>query len=291
MRKPLISGKTKLLGIIGDPVTHSMSPVMQNAAIAHLGLDYIYVPFPVLPDRIEAAIAGFTAIGVQGFNITIPHKQAIIPYLTEISDEAKAVGAVNTAWRTEQGWSGTNTDVIGFLAPLRSLDWDWRQVTPIVLGNGGAARAVVAGFAKLGCPKLHLVGRSSEKLEQFVTSWQRSPLQIELIPRTWDALDELIAIASLLVNTTPIGMHPHTQASPLSDEQMKRLPSSAIAYDLIYTPSPTQFLRQAAAQGAQTIDGTEMLVHQGAAALEQWVGHPAPIEIMRQALQQQLVAL
>ncbi|MGP1382458.1 MAG: shikimate dehydrogenase [Thainema sp.] len=290
MKQPLISGKTKLLGIIGSPVTHSMSPAMQNAAIAHLELDYIYVPFPVLPDQLEDAIVGFTAIGVQGFNITIPHKQAIIPYLTEISDEAKAVGAVNTAWRTEQGWSGTNTDVIGFLAPLRSLDWDWRTVTPIVLGNGGAARAVVAGFAKLGCSKLHLVGRSAEKLDQFVASWQSSPLQIELVTHTWDALDELVAIASLIVNTTPIGMHPNTQASPLSDEQMQRVPSSAIAYDLIYTPSPTQFLRQAAAQGSQVIDGTEMLIHQGAAALEQWVGQPAPIDVMRQALHQQLHA-
>lgn len=288
MRKPLISGKTKLLGIIGSPVTHSMSPAMQNAAIAHLDLDYVYVPFSVLPEQLETAIAGFTAIGLQGFNITIPHKQAIIPFLDEISDEAKAVGAVNTAWRTEQGWSGTNTDVIGFLAPLRSLNWDWSTIAPIVLGNGGAARAVVAGCAKLGCPKLHLAGRSAEKLEQFVASWQSSPLQIELVTHTWEALDELVAIASLIVNTTPIGMHPHTQASPLTDQQMQQLPSSAIAYDLIYTPSPTQFLRQAAAQGAQTIDGTEMLIHQGAAALEQWVGQPAPIEVMRQALQQQL---
>jgi shikimate dehydrogenase len=145
----LISGTTKLLGVIGNPVTHSLSPVMHNAALAELGSDFVYVAFPVVAEELEAAIAGFAAIGVQGFNITIPHKQAIMPLLQDISDDARAVGAVNTVWRTEQGWSGTNTDVFGFMAPLKSLK-DWAGKTAVVLGNGGAARAVVAGCTRLG---------------------------------------------------------------------------------------------------------------------------------------------
>lgn len=117
-----ITGKTKLLGIIGYPVEHSLSPVMQNAALAHMGLDYIYVPFPIEPENLPQAIASFSAIeNLVGFNVTIPHKQAIIPLLSQVSDIAQAVGAVNTVWRTENGWSGTNTDVEGFLAPLRNL--------------------------------------------------------------------------------------------------------------------------------------------------------------------------
>lgn len=110
----LITGKTKLLGVIGDPVEHSLSPVMHNAAIAHLNVNYVYVPFPIKRENLEKAIAGFKAINVVGFNITIPHKQAIIPLLSEVSQTAKMVGAVNTVWRTDAGWCGTNTDVEGF---------------------------------------------------------------------------------------------------------------------------------------------------------------------------------
>lgn len=288
MRKPLITGKTKLLGIVGYPVTHSLSPVMQNAAIAQLGVDYIYVPFAVPPEALQTAIAGFQAIGVAGFNLTIPHKQMILPWLQDVSDVAQAIGAVNTVWRTDAGWSGTNTDVTGFLAPLKTFDRPWHQITPVILGNGGAARAVVAGCIQLGCQKVHLVGRTPQKLTDFVESWAESPLHIEFATHTWDRLASLIPQAELLINTTPVGMHPQVNQSPVASDLMEQLPRDAIVYDLIYTPSPTLFLRYAAAGGATIIDGTEMLIYQGAAALEQWIQQPAPIEVMRQALQQQL---
>ncbi|HEY9849185.1 MAG TPA: shikimate dehydrogenase, partial [Leptolyngbyaceae cyanobacterium] len=116
-----ITGKTKLLGVIGHPIEHSLSPVMHNAAIATLGLNYVYLPFPIAPEDLQVAIAGFATIGIVGFNVTIPHKQTIIPLLSQVSPIAQAVGAVNTVWRTETGWSGTNTDVEGFLAPLVNL--------------------------------------------------------------------------------------------------------------------------------------------------------------------------
>ncbi len=285
----MITGNTKLLGVIGHPVEHSLSPVMQNAAIAHLGLDYVYLPLPVRPEDLEVALNGFAAIRLKGFNVTIPHKQGILPLLGEVSPIAQAVGAVNTVWRNEDLlWVGTNTDVEGFIAPLKTYNRDWNQKIAVILGNGGAARAVVAGCAQLGCAEIHITGRNQLKLQQFLNSWSNSAIGVNLHVHSWEKLPELIAHADLLVNTTPIGMYPDVKASPLSAGEIAQLSVGAIAYDLIYTPSPTQFLQQAEKQGAITIDGLEMLVQQGAAALKIWLQQPVPVEIMRQALHQQL---
>lgn len=280
----IITGKTKLLGIIGDPVKHSLSPLMQNEAIDSLNLDYVYIPFPVEQKDLAKAIAGFEAIGLVGFNITIPHKQAIIPFLSEISPLARMVGAVNTVWRTEKGWSGTNTDVAGFIAPLKALDRHWQQITPVILGNGGAARAVVVGCAELGCPEIRIVGRDRAKLEQFQQSLLSSGLRSDLTIHSWSELSDLVSATELLVNTTPIGMYPNVESSPIDLSIIEKLPSKAIAYDLIYTPNPTLFLQQAKTAGAITIDGLEMLVQQGAAALEIWLDREVPVEIMRRSL-------
>ena len=284
----LITGKTKLLGIIGDPVEHSLSPVMHNAAISKLGVDYIYVPFPVKGD-LEKAIAGFSAIGLVGFSITIPHKQEIIPLLTEISDDAANIGAVNTVWRTESGWKGTNTDAVGFIAPLKTMSRDWTQITPVILGNGGAARAVIAGLTNLGCQEIHVVGRNPDRLAQFYQSWSHAPDITSLLKiHNWDNLSSLIPATDLLVNTTPVGMSPHTDASPVDESLMQKLKTNAIAYDLIYTPNPTQFLKLAQNRGATAIDGLEMLVQQGVAALEIWLQQPVPVDVMRDSLKEYL---
>lgn len=279
---PLITGTTQLLGVIGDPVTHSLSPLMHNAAIAHLGLDLAYVPLPVKPQDLAAAIAGFEAIHLVGFNLTIPHKQAILPFLSQISDVAQAVGAVNTVWQTPQGWHGTNTDVEGFLAPLQALGRDWSETTAVVLGNGGAARAVVAGCIQLGCPEIYVVGRSAAKLAAFP---QGQNIQV----CTTASLPELLPRAGLLVNTTPVGMAPQVEASPIEGDIMDGLQAGAIAYDLIYVPNPTRFLQLAQARGAVPIDGLEMLVQQGAAALRIWTGQQqVPVEVMRGVLRSHL---
>lgn len=283
-----IKGTTKLLGVIGSPIEHSLSPVMHNAAIAALGLDYVYLPFPIKPEQLAEAIAGFSAIGLVGFNVTIPHKQAIIPLLTEVSPVAQAVGAVNTVWRTNNGWSGTNTDVEGFLAPLKAYNWDWQKKVAVILGNGGAARAVVAGCCQLGFAEIHVVGRDRDKLIVFQNSWSNSPLAVNISVHLWEDLPQLLPQASLLVNTTPIGMHPHVDETPVDATVMAKLPTSAIAYDLIYTPNPTQFLKIAQANGAVAIDGLEMLVQQGATALQIWLQQPVPADIMRQSLKQRL---
>jgi shikimate dehydrogenase len=283
-----ITGKTKLLGIIGDPVKHSLSPVIHNAAISYLGVDYIYVPFPLKPKDLTTVIAGFSSIGIVGFNVTIPHKQAIIPLLSEATPMAQLVGAVNTVWRTKTGWKGTNTDIDGFLSPLQSLQRDWANLTPIILGNGGAARAVVVGLAQLGCLKIYVVGRDRQKLWQFAQSWKNTQLTATLGIYFWDQLSEIIEETELLINTTPIGMFPNINDSPMESILFSRMPENAIAYDLIYTPNPTQFLKNAQQQGLITIDGLEMLVQQGAVALQLWLQKTVPVDVMTQSLQDYL---
>ena len=334
----MIKGTTKLLGVIGHPVEHSLSPAMHNAAIAHLGVDFVYLPFPVKPGDLKAALAGFAAIGVRGFSITIPHKQAILPLLSEVSPIARAIGAVNTVYLTDKGWCGTNTDVEGFLAPLQTPPTppyqggakdatsgletgntavesdsrpyetravescpppyqggarggsDWSQKVAVILGNGGAARAVVAGCAQLGCAEIHVVGRNEQNLGEFQQSWVNSPMPVQnLQVHTWDKLSMLISQADLLVNTTPVGMYPQGEKSPVVQGAIDRMKAGAIVYDLIYTPNPTQFLKDAQLRGARAIDGLEMLVQQGAAALKIWLNKESvPVDVMRQALRQHL---
>jgi shikimate dehydrogenase len=195
---------------------------------------------------------------------------------------------VNTVWRTEQGWAGTNTDVTGFMSPLQVGDREWSQARVVILGNGGAARAAVAGCVTLGCADIWIVGRSAAKLQQFVDSWHDSPLQPYLQTCLHPDLDPLLSGTTLLVNTTPVGMHPHPDASPVTAAQLGLMPAGAIAYDLIYTPSPTQFLQLAAQQGLHPLDGVEMLVQQGAAALALWTQQTPPVDTMRQVLKAQL---
>lgn len=274
-----IQGTTRLLGIIGDPIKHSRSPIMQNAALSHLGADYVYVPFPVKQEQLGIVLEGFQAVGVVGFNVTIPHKQAIMPYLSQISPLAQAMGAVNTVWRTERGWEGTNTDVLGFIAPLKEERQKWSESQVVILGNGGSARAVVAGCLELGVKQVHVVGRNLGRLQAFQQSWS-SPVIVHL----WHELPELLSETTLLVNTTPIGMSPHVNATPVEQELLAQLPKGAIVYDLIYNPRPTQLLKLGRSLDLFTIDGTEMLVQQGAAALQIWLDEPVPVGVMRRAL-------
>ncbi|MFM2304368.1 MAG: hypothetical protein RLZZ135_1778 [Cyanobacteriota bacterium] len=291
---PQITGTSRLLGVIGNPIGHSLSPVMHNAAIEYLDLDCVYVAFPVTSANLATALAGFTAIGVIGCSVTIPHKQAIIPLLADITPLAKAVGAVNTVWNTPIGWQGTNTDVAGFISPLAAMQRDWTQTTVVILGNGGAARAVVAGCHQLGCGQIQVVGRDSAKLAEFRRSWQdihlttndnNQPQPVNFQTHLWTELPALITQPNLLlVNSTPIGMHPQIDASPISAEIMQGLSQGSIAYDLIYTPRPTKFLQLATAGGAIAIDGLEMLVQQGAIAFKLWLQKSAPVDTMRQAL-------
>jgi shikimate dehydrogenase len=285
----VVTGATQLLGVIGCPIEHSLSPVMHNAAIATLSQDrlsHIYVPLHIAPEHLEQAIEGLAAAGFQGFNVTIPHKQTIMPLLCDISPVAQAAGAVNTVWRTDRGWAGTNTDIQGFLAPLLSLLHDGSTRTVTLLGSGGAARAVIAACTQLEGAIVQVVGRNLERLENIKADFSTLPLNIQTFP--WSALSSILAQTDLLVNTTPMGMYPLMDQSPVPATMLMQLPKTAIVYDLIYTPNPTQLLQQAQDLGYQTIHGLEMLVQQGAAALEIWLNQPVPIETMRAAAQAQL---
>ncbi len=279
-----VLGTTKILGIMGFPVSHSLSPVMHNAAIAALGLDYVYVPFPIPVEDLPTAIAGLKAIqSVQGFNLTIPHKVEVIPLLDEVLPIAKAVGAVNTVKRVGDRWIGTNTDVAGFLEPLKHLNCDWKNSPALIIGSGGAAKAVVAACLELGCPIIHVVGRDPTKMKKFHGAMTSQLHDYNLRVHPWTSIPHLLEIAGIVINATPIGManDPNT---PISEAEMALLPDHAIAYDLIYTPRPTKFLQIAASRGLKAIDGLEMLINQGAIGLEFWLEQPVPIEIMRKAL-------
>lgn len=285
-----ITGNTKLLGVIGCPIEHSLSPVLHNAALANraltlnqTSLEYVYLPLRVESADLELALGGMAALGYQGFNVTIPHKQAIMPYLQEISPLAQAVGAVNTVIRQGKQWVGTNTDVQGFLSPLAALNQDWKDLEVCILGSGGAARAVIAGCHQLGCKAIHVVGRDYFKLQALQESLLQTDFCVSIQVHEWSVLETLLPQTPLVVNTTPIGMYPKVNESPLADQAISRLPIEAIVYDLIYTPRPTQLLTLAQRQGYTTIDGLEMLIQQGAAAFKLWTGNAPSVSVMRQA--------
>jgi shikimate dehydrogenase len=298
--RPPIRGNTKLLGVMGCPIEHSLSPVMHNAALAaraehldHNFLEYVYLPLRVEPNGLEIALNGMMALGYQGFNVTIPHKQAIMPFLKDISPLARFVGAVNTVNRQDDFWIGTNTDVQGFLSPLKKIDCDWQHLEVCILGGGGAARAVIAGCHQLNCGAIHVVGRDASKLKALkAEELQHKTIQECLLRTTqpvsiqiheWSILESLLPRVGLVVNTTPLGMYPKIDASPLRETQIALLPSSAIVYDLIYTPRPTQLLTLAKQQKLHVLDGLEMLIQQGAVGFEMWTGNAPSIDVMRQA--------
>ncbi|MFN3927800.1 MAG: shikimate dehydrogenase [Pseudanabaenaceae cyanobacterium] len=283
----MIKGTTKILGIIGDPVTYSLSPVMHNAVFQYLDLDYAYIPLPLKSEALATGIQGLGAIAsMQGFNVTIPHKEAVLPFLSATTTLAQTLGAVNTVKRTEQGWLGTNTDVHGFLQPLQALERDWQTISVVVLGSGGAAKAVVTACQQLGCGVIHLVGRDHQKMKQFYHQLNSHLPQLNLRLHPWASVDSLLEVAGLVVNTTPLGMASQPE-SPLSLAQLKTLTTSAIVYDLIYTPRPTQLLQMAQTLGLTPIDGLGMLLHQGVAALEFWLDQtlsPEAIAVMEKSL-------
>ena len=292
-----ISGQTALVGVIGDPVRHSLSPAMQNAALRAMGLDWVFLALPAPAERFAAVVASLETLGCRGLNVTIPHKQAACALADELSPLAQRVGAVNTlVRRSGGGWFGTNTDVEGFCAPLRENGPQrWRGQRALVLGCGGSARAVVAGLVELGCGAIDVAGRDPARLQAFVNDCATWAPQLQ--PLDWNsagALEASLAAAALVVNTTPVGMRSAddpqaVERCPLSPEQLDQLSAGSTVYDLIYTPRPTRLLQEAGARGCTAIDGLEMLVQQGAAALRHWSGRQdVPVALMRQALLEQL---
>jgi shikimate dehydrogenase len=290
MAKPAqlaIDAHTNLLAVIGQPIEHSLSPCMHNAALAELGLNWRYMALPVAPQKLAEAVNGLAAIGCRGLSVTIPHKECLKPLLSRVDSAAEQLGAINCLVPDGQGgWWGSNTDWSGFLAPIG--DRLSPGGTALVLGVGGVVRAVLRGCLELGVAKVLVRGRNGDRLAamaEAVAPWA-PPLQL----LAWDEpLEFHLAHTNLVINGTPLGMAPWQEQSPLSAAQLAQLPASALIYDVIYSPRPTRLLQLAAERGLACQDGLEMLVQQGAAALRLWTGlEQVPVATMRAAVEQAL---
>lgn len=279
----IISGKTRVLGIIGSPVGHSLSPVMQNAAIAELGIDFVYVPFPVDPDHLGEAVNGLRRLGVWGFNVTIPHKSSIIPFLDRISHEAGLCGAVNTVCREGDHLVGYNTDGIGFLASARDeLGFEPEGASVVILGAGGAARGAVAALAAAGVAQVVIANRTRERGVSLVEDFRVAFPTVRFVVSSLavDSLTSYFRGADLLVNTTSVGMN----GTKFETLPVSALRSSAKVYDMVYVPAETPLLSSAKERELACANGIGMLASQGEAAFSIWTGREAPRGLMRQKL-------
>jgi len=282
-----INGQTKLVGLIGHPVEHSLSPAMHNSAFAALGLNWRYVPLPVHPERLGEAVVGLRALGLVGANVTVPHKEAVMPHLDHVTPEAQAIGAVNTIAMSpavvREELIGYNTDWQGFLTTLSEGDFDPQGKRAVVLGAGGAARAAVYALAQAGA-QVTVLNRTPARAQALVQDFTPlfPALSLRSLPLTPQTLEERTAEAHLLVNTTPVGMWPEVDLSPWPEDLA--FPGHLTVFDLVYNPRQTELLRQARTVGARVIGGLGMLVHQGAAAFELWTGEKAAVETMYESV-------
>jgi shikimate dehydrogenase len=271
--------------VFGFPIEHSLSPAMHNAAFAALQLSYIYVPFAVRPGSIGPAIRSLEPLGIVGVNLTIPHKQSVLPFLDEITPEAREVGAVNTVHCLEGRLLGDNTDGRGFFEPLREMGVTVAGACSVVLGSGGAARSVAFRLAREGA-RVTLVNRTEERARKLAAdvalALPASPPVTYLPMDASEALAEAISHSTLLVQTTRVGMFPEQDAVP--PVPAEALHPRLLVYDLIYNPVETGLLKLARERGCRTLTGVKMLVYQGAAAFERWTGVWPPTDIMEEAV-------
>lgn len=277
----MISGKTRILGVIGHPVEHTSSPAMHNAALTALGLDYAYVAFHVHPERLPQAIAGLRGLEIAGLNVTVPHKQAVIALLDEVSDEALAIGAVNTIANRDGRLFGYNTDGFGFLESLRR-DGGMEQLPPGValLGAGGGSRAILhALLRRPEVERIFLLNRTVERAEALAADLDDRG-KVEVLPLDSQGCSRLRDIG-LLINSTAAGMHPNEDLSPLPDPSCLR--AGMLVLDIVYNPLRTLLMRQAEEAGARAVNGLGMLAYQGARAFEIWTGQWPPVEAMIEA--------
>ena len=283
-----ITGKTRLVGVMGWPVGHSISPQMHNAAFASLGLDWAYMPLQVRPRNVQEALKGLSALNFEGSNVTVPHKQAVMRYMDELSDAARIIGAVNTIHIKDGKYCGFNTDADGFLNSLLEGGCQPKGMRVAVLGAGGAARAVVYALGQVGAVSVTVFNRTAERAAFLVDDLADvfPDSRLHFAPLTSEALSDFDGNVDLVVNTTSVGMSPHIDGCPWPDDVP--IPTRAIFCDLVYTPLETIFLARARAAGAAAIDGLGMLVHQGVSAFEQWTGVQPPADVMRQACLQGL---
>ena len=285
----MITSKTSFLALIGNPVSHSLSPIMQNAAIQYLGLDLIYMAIPCKDEDLEIVVNSLKKMNCKGLNITIPFKQKVFNICSEISPVAKKVKAINTLKLTDdKDWIGTNTDIDGFIYPLKNLNLIKKN--SLILGSGGAARSVIQGLIKLKLSKITIISRNKSSLNELITNF-KNDIEIEGLLSTNNEINNLIQETDLIINTTPVGMSNtiNNDEIPFGKNFWDSINSKTIVYDLIYNPSPTPFLKFCEKKGCMTIDGTQMLIAQGAKSLSFWTnGLEVPFEVMHDALKEYL---
>lgn len=273
------------VGIIGHPLGHTLSPAFQQAAFDHLGIAATYRAYDLLPEDVPPFVAGLRAPDWLGVNVTVPHKERVRPLLDGEAAEAAAVGAVNTIVNDGGRLVGHNTDVVGFRDALAEVGFAVRGARCVVLGAGGAARAVVYALCAGGAAEIVVANRHVERAQRLLADLAPA-VPAAALPLDAGALAAALARCDLLVNSTSVGLRPGE--TPLPDEC---LPAQALVYDLIYNPPQTRFLAAAAARGARTLGGLSMLVGQGAASFTLWTGRPAPREVMRRAAEAALAGL
>jgi shikimate dehydrogenase len=275
-----ISGKTRVCGVIGDPIEHTLSPVMHNAAFSHLKLDFVFLAFRVKAAELENAMRGVRGLGIHGLNVTMPHKNAVAKYLDEVDPTAKFLGSVNTILNDDGRLLGFDTDGVGALKALRenSVNPDGKKL--LLLGAGGAAKAIAYALAK-EVGKLCILNRASEKAKELA----------EVLSRTFgkkvmgdalssSAVQRNLQDSDILINATSVGMHPNISQSLVAPQWLK---PDLCVMDIVYNPIETKLAKDAKAAGAHVISGVEMLLYQGAASFEIWTGISAPIKVMRKA--------
>lgn len=285
----LISGKTQMVGLIGYPVSHSISPPMHNAAFSDLSLDWCYVPLPVPiepAERIGEAVRGVRALGLAGCNVTVPHKQAVMPHLEKLTQAAEAIGAVNTIRVEDDGaLLGDNTDAPGFVCDIELHGVELSRKRALVLGAGGSSWAIVYGLANAGCVEITIANRTGSKAHQLAAEMQPYFDDCSISGHTMPSdLAMLAQQTDLVINCTSLGMTPNVDTmawDPAIDFR-----SDQIVYDLVYNPPQTRILQKAERDGATSISGLGMLVWQGAIAFEIWTGQFPSVDLMMQAVLQ-----
>jgi shikimate dehydrogenase len=278
---------TTRVGVIGWPLDHSVSPAMHNAAFAALGLAWHYHALPVPPEQLAATIRQLVAAGYRGANVTIPHKEAVLPLMDELSAGAQGIGAVNTIVVQPDGrLVGDNTDWLGFLHPLDQRGFDLAGRRVLLLGAGGAARGVAYALGQRGVREVAIWNRTAARASELAAHIGSTFSGLTVTTRH-DLRELVSAGTTLVVNTTPAGMWPGDGESPWPDGLA--LPASALAYDLVYRPEQTRFLRQAEQAGCPTQGGLDMLVVQGALAFELWTGQWPPVDVMMAVARESLM--
>ena len=280
-----INNNTKIVGVIGHPIKHTLSPIMHNYAYKNLNLDYVYLPFDISSIGLQDSLKGMVALGIRGFNVTIPHKERIIEYMDELSDSAKIVGAVNTVVNDNGKLIGYNTDVNGIIKTLEEFKKNISGKTVSVLGAGGAARSVIYTLINhFKVKKINIINRTVEKAESLKDYFSSKMLfekikTYELIPPD---VTEILAKSKLIINASSIGMSPDNDDSPTTI--LESFNKNQIVFDIVYNPQKTKFLALAEEQGALTINGLKMFVEQGAKSFELWTSEMMPTNQILQLL-------